>query len=164
MEFVIKRILYSKEIQNGGDILYKKERQFRTHENSIYRHYTIVFLKTLPSINYFDIGLDISRLDHSLKGTFHLLFPRRHHSYKIFPFQKASLHHNSWKAITLIPQGINHSIFQSPSITINSRRNPHYCRISISPNNHLIVGSSYMLYEGFLARWQTTKINVFVCC
>ena len=46
-------------------------------------------------------------------------------------------------------------------MTNNSGMNLYHCRISISPNNHLTVGSSYMLYEGFLVRWQATKINVF---
>ena len=34
MEIVIKRIFYSTEIENGGDIFYEKERLFQTHENS----------------------------------------------------------------------------------------------------------------------------------
>ena len=34
MEIVIKKIFYSGEVQNSGDILYKKERQFQTHENN----------------------------------------------------------------------------------------------------------------------------------
>ena len=40
-------------------------------------------------------------------------------------------------------------------MAINSRRSLSYCRISISPNNHLIVGSSYMLYADL---WQGRRL------